>query len=83
MYKRQGALQTLQQRQSMLPADLVIGMKVTEFDQGAQSSKIDLVLVNAQGQPLAHHPFTVEASQEIYYACLLYTSGKITCRITW
>ncbi|SUA64955.1 alpha-2-macroglobulin family protein [Oligella urethralis] len=63
-----GELQTLQQRQSMLPADLVIGMKVTEFDQGAQSSKIDLVLVNAQGQPLAHHPFTVEASQEIYYA---------------
>lgn len=63
-----GELQTLQQSKAVWPADLAIGMKVDRYDVGDLSAKIDLVLVNAEGKPLANHPLSVEALQSITYA---------------
>lgn len=63
-----GELQTLQQSAVLWPADLAIGMMVDSFDQGEVSAKIDLLLLDAAGQPLANHPLSVEAVQQFDYA---------------
>lgn len=63
-----GELQTLQQSAELWPANLAIGMMVDSFDQGDVSAKIDLLLLNAEGQPLVNHPVSVEALQQFNYA---------------
>ncbi|MDO5667751.1 MAG: MG2 domain-containing protein [Alcaligenaceae bacterium] len=63
-----GELQTLQQSAVIWPANLAIGMMVDSFDQGDMSAKIDLLLLDAEGQPLANHPVSVEALQQFDYA---------------
>ena len=63
-----GELQTIQQSIELWPANLAIGMQVESFDQGDVSAEIDLVLLDAKGQPLANHPVSIRASQVHYFA---------------
>lgn len=63
-----GELQTLQQSVVLWPADLAIGMQLESYDEGDVSANIDLLLLNAAGEPLVNHPVTVSALQEHYFA---------------
>lgn len=63
-----GELQTIQQSVVLWPANLAIGMQLDSFDQGDVSAKIDLMLVDAAGEPLTNHPVTVRALQAHYFA---------------
>ncbi|CAM5210496.1 hypothetical protein OURE66S_01658 [Oligella ureolytica] len=63
-----GELQTIQQSVVLWPANLAIGMQIDSFDQGDVSAHINLVLLDAAGEPLVNHPVRIRALQEHYFA---------------
>lgn len=63
-----GEIQTLRGSVELWPANFVVGIKVADWASASGKNRVEVVVLDIDGQPLANHFVTVKAKRRIDYS---------------